>query len=138
MAIAILAFGMGAILQLYVQTQKTANFNHRRTAAEFLVSRKAQQFKAAGYESLIDYIKESGQTGAPHKVLVPEKPAKAPLAAEDIRGGLAECLWQAELEQPNGSFDSVAIRVWAKWPDQGEIDEGAPMRETSVKVLVLE
>jgi Tfp pilus assembly protein PilW len=138
MAIAVMAFGLGGIMTLYVQSQKNADLSHRRTAAEFLVSRKAQELKAAGYETLLSYMKKSQQAGAPHKVLIPDPPAKTPLGSAAAQGGLAECVWQAELEQFGGPAGCVEVRVWAKWPAQGALGDGAHMRETATALYVFE
>ncbi len=121
MAIAVLAFGLGATLQLYSSSIRTAKLSRERLVAERIAQRKAAELKAAGYAAIDTALRlansaESASDTIQHPLDLSE--AERSLLPLPVR-------WRAEVvreEAPARCLRIVSIVEWGAYGKESRIE----------------
>jgi len=113
LALAVLTFGLGGVVSLYLSSERSADLTRQRMAAEMLASRKAEALKAAGFNALREHIASHATADKPNQAVYPSgAPLETGLLGQVGAGPDRLCLWRAELEllSPEGGAPSY-VRV---------------------------
>ncbi|MCX7016075.1 MAG: hypothetical protein NTW86_26545 [Candidatus Sumerlaeota bacterium] len=136
LALAVLFFGIGGAVDLYVTTERSAGRTRQYAAAQLLAAAKAEEVKAAGAAALQQYLESHLTPGAaaPTALYPPDKPLVVPAPA-GFSEKSASFSWRATLEeaQPGApDYPSIRVKSIVEWSD------GASTRRAEQKAFVLQ